>query len=116
VGVPVLNQASASRSSGAPNRVAPSAVASPPGWAARFALRSDDFVGSQVRSRNPWKQAGKPGRTRDLSRLEVAFWILCLIAIEVQHLKWIIWEHWDCRKHGVKNKECRCKARLIILL
>jgi hypothetical protein len=58
----------------------------------------------------------KPARNGCLSRLEIAFWILCLIALEVQHLKWIIWEHWDCRRHGVKNKECRCKARAIILL
>ena len=51
-----------------------------------------------------------------MSRPEIAFWILCLVALEVQHLKWIVWEHWDCRRHGVKNKECRCKARLIVLL
>jgi hypothetical protein len=39
-----------------------------------------------------------------------------LFALEVQHLKWIAWEHWVCRRHGVKNKECHSKARLMILL
>jgi hypothetical protein len=46
----------------------------------------------------------------------LALWILSMLALEVQHLKWIVWEHWDCRKHGVKNSECRCKARLILYL
>jgi hypothetical protein len=59
---------------------------------------------------------GKRARNGGLTRLEIAFWILCLVGLEVQHLKWIIWEHWDCRRHGVKNKECRCKARAIMLL
>jgi hypothetical protein len=49
-------------------------------------------------------------------RPELAIWILSMLALEVQHLKWIVWEHWDCRRHGVKNHECRCKARLILFL
>jgi hypothetical protein len=49
-----------------------------------------------------------------VSRPEIALWIVALIGLEIQHLKWIVWEHWDCRQHGVKNKECRCKANLIL--
>jgi hypothetical protein len=39
-----------------------------------------------------------------------------MLALEVQHLKWIVWEHWDCRTHHVKNRQCRCKARLLLFL
>jgi hypothetical protein len=46
----------------------------------------------------------------------VAIWILSLIGLEIQHFKWIVWEHWDCRRHGVKNKDCRCKDRMILYL
>jgi hypothetical protein len=46
----------------------------------------------------------------------IAIWILSMIALEIQHLKWIVREHWDCRTHGVKNKDCRCKARMLIYL
>jgi hypothetical protein len=51
-----------------------------------------------------------------VSRPELAIWIFSLLALEVQHLKWIVWEPWDCRKHGVKNRECRCKARMLLFL
>jgi hypothetical protein len=51
-----------------------------------------------------------------VSQTGVLLWIVALFALEVQHLKWIAWEYWDCRRHGVKNKECRCKARLMLLL
>ena len=51
-----------------------------------------------------------------MSRGEAAVWIFSLLGLEIQHLKWIVWEHWDCRAHGVKNHECRCKARLLLLI
>jgi len=51
-----------------------------------------------------------------VSETGITLWILSLLLLEIQHLKWIAWEHWDCRRHGVKNKECRCKARLMFLL
>ena len=51
-----------------------------------------------------------------MSRPEILIWVFSLLALEIQHLKWIVWEHWNCRKHGVKNKECRCKARMILYL
>jgi hypothetical protein len=46
----------------------------------------------------------------------VLLWAVALIVLEIQHLKWIAWEYWDCRTHKVKNRECRCKARLMIWL
>jgi hypothetical protein len=53
---------------------------------------------------------------RLVSQNGIILWIVALIILEVQHLKWIAWEYWDCRRHGVKNKDCRCKARLMFLL
>jgi hypothetical protein len=29
-----------------------------------------------------------------VSRPEIAIWIVALIGLEIQHLKWIVWEHW----------------------
>ena len=55
-------------------------------------------------------------KTRLVSETGITLWILALFLLEIQHLKWIAWEYWDCRRHGVKNSECRCKARLMILL
>ena len=37
------------------------------------------------------------------------FSILCMIVLELQHLRWIWWEHWDCRDCGAKNKHCGCQ-------
>ena len=54
--------------------------------------------------------------TRLVSETGITLWILALLLLEIQHLKWIAWEYWDCRRHGVKNRECRCKARLMILV
>ena len=51
-----------------------------------------------------------------MSRGEAFLWIVGLVGLELQHLKWIVWEHWTCRRHRVKNKECGCKARLLLLL
>jgi hypothetical protein len=37
------------------------------------------------------------------------FAIVCMIVLEMQHLRWIWWEYWDCRGCGVKNKNCACE-------
>jgi hypothetical protein len=57
-----------------------------------------------------------PLETDLVSQTGIFLWIVALLVLEVQHLKWIAWEHWDCRRHKVKNKECRCKARLMVFL
>ena len=38
---------------------------------------------------------------------------IALIALELQHLKWIVWEHWDCRRCGVKHRECGHGEKLV---
>jgi hypothetical protein len=51
----------------------------------------------------------------DMSRGEIVVWVVALIALEIQHLKWIIWTHWDCRRHEVKHHECGCLRRWLLL-
>jgi len=41
-----------------------------------------------------------------VSPTEILTSICGLIALEVLHLKWIVWEHWDCRRCGTKHKDC----------
>jgi hypothetical protein len=41
-----------------------------------------------------------------VSATEILVSICGLAALEVLHLKWIVWEHWDCRNCGTKNREC----------
>jgi hypothetical protein len=45
-----------------------------------------------------------------MSRTAILLWILALLLLEVQHLKWIWWEHWDCRGCSSKHKDCGCGA------
>ena len=48
-----------------------------------------------------------------MSQGQALLWIVALFALEIQHLKWIVWEHWDCRRCGVKHRECGHGARLV---
>ena len=43
-----------------------------------------------------------------VSQSVILLWILALLVLEIQHLKWIWWEYWDCRGCGVKHKDCAC--------
>jgi hypothetical protein len=45
-----------------------------------------------------------------VSRTEILLWIVALFVLEVNHLKWIWWEFWDCRRCTVKHKDCSCGA------
>ena len=47
---------------------------------------------------------------------QILLWCVALIALEVQHLKWIVWEHWTCRRCGVKHRDCGHGARLVKFL
>jgi hypothetical protein len=43
--------------------------------------------------------------------------IATLFAVEVAHLRWILWTQWKCRKCRTVHIECACKpAWLKILL
>jgi hypothetical protein len=45
-----------------------------------------------------------------VSQPVILLWILALFLLEIQHLKWIWWENWDCRGCSVKHKDCACGA------
>ena len=46
----------------------------------------------------------------DVTRTDILLWIVALLILEVNHLKWIWWEFWDCRRCTVKHKDCACGA------
>ena len=45
-----------------------------------------------------------------VSPTQILLWIVALFLLEVNHLKWIWWEHWNCRACTVKHKDCACGA------
>ncbi|MGH3009470.1 MAG: hypothetical protein ACRDLM_08715 [Gaiellaceae bacterium] len=45
-----------------------------------------------------------------MSQTAILLWILGLMILEIQHLKWIWWEYWDCRSCSAKHKDCACGA------
>jgi hypothetical protein len=45
-----------------------------------------------------------------VSRTEILLWIVALLMLEVNHLKWIWWEYWDCQRCSTKHKDCGCGA------
>ena len=45
-----------------------------------------------------------------MSRTEILAWIVALVLLELNHLKWIWWEYWDCRGCAAKHKDCGCGA------
>ncbi len=45
-----------------------------------------------------------------MSRTEILLWIVALFVLELNHLKWIWWEYWDCRQCTAKHKDCACGA------
>jgi hypothetical protein len=48
---------------------------------------------------------------------ELALSICTLLAVEIAHLRWILWTQWRCRKCSETHIECGCKpAWLKILL
>jgi hypothetical protein len=44
----------------------------------------------------------------DVSRTDILLWIVALFILEVNHLKWIWWEFWQCQNCSVAHKDCAC--------
>ena len=38
----------------------------------------------------------------------ILLWIVALLVLEVMHLRWIWWEHWQCRRCHTVNRHCSC--------
>jgi len=53
-----------------------------------------------------------------MSQTAILIAILIFFLVEVNHLKWIWWNHWLCRTCGVRNRECACsdKWKWMVLL
>jgi hypothetical protein len=51
-----------------------------------------------------------------LSNSIILIWCVTLILLEIQHLKWIVWEHWTCRRCGMKHHECGHLSRVMLFL
>ncbi|MFN2629530.1 MAG: hypothetical protein ABR569_12970 [Gaiellaceae bacterium] len=45
-----------------------------------------------------------------MSRTEILLWIVTLFVLEVNHLKWIWWENWNCRHCTRKHMDCACES------
>ena len=77
-----------------------------PAWVLHLGSRAEDRpsgpLNRQAWSRQPLhdERRADPGLVRGAG------------ALEVQHLKWIVWEHWNCRRCGVKHRECGHGANL----
>jgi hypothetical protein len=66
-------------------------------------------VGPRRREASPFgplRMRASGGTVGDVSPTEIFASICGLIALEILHLKWIVWEHWDCRRCGTKHKDC----------
>ena len=44
----------------------------------------------------------------NVTRTEIMLWIVALFVLEVNHLKWIWWEFWNCKACTVAHKDCAC--------
>jgi hypothetical protein len=53
-----------------------------------------------------------------VTQTQILIGILILFVVEVNHLKWIWWNHWQCRKCKVRNRDCGCsdKWKWMVLL
>ena len=51
-----------------------------------------------------------------MERPELLFAIVCLLVLEINHLKWIWWTYWDCSRCGVKHKDCGCGRKWLMYL
>jgi hypothetical protein len=63
-------------------------------------------------------RAAAAARLRAMTQTQIFIGILVLFLVEVNHLKWIWWNHWHCRTCGVRNRHCGCsdKWKWMVLL
>ena len=48
-----------------------------------------------------------------MSQSQILLWCVALVALEIQHLKWIVWEDGEGRRCRVKHCECGHVARFV---
>ena len=49
-----------------------------------------------------------------MERPGLVFAIACLFVLEMNHLKWIVWNYWQCSRCGVAHKECGCRRKWML--
>ena len=54
-----------------------------------------------------WASVGDP---RAVTPDMLLFAIACMIVLEIQHLRWIWWEHWDCKTLRHEEQALRVRA------
>ena len=47
---------------------------------------------------------------------ELALTICTMIAVEIAHLRWILWTQWRCRRCSTVHIECQCKPGWVKIL
>jgi hypothetical protein len=47
---------------------------------------------------------------------ELALTICTMLAVEIAHLRWILWTQWRCRKCSTPHIECACKPTWLKIL
>ena len=71
---------------------------------------------TRVNDGSPLRAGAGPGIVVPVSPSQVLLWCAALILLEINHLKWIWWEHWSCGKCGRKHKDCACSSKWIMYL
>ena len=51
-----------------------------------------------------------------MSQTEILLWIVALLLLELNHLRWIWWEYWRCRSCSLVHRECGCRVKWIMYL
>jgi hypothetical protein len=62
------------------------------------------------------RRARPRARLDGVSQTEAAIWIVCLLVLELNHLRWIWWEYWECKRCGQKHKACDCTTKWVMYL
>jgi hypothetical protein len=62
------------------------------------------------------RSAGIGGTLVRMEHQELLAPIATLLAVEIAHLRWILWTQWHCRKCGESHVECACKPAWLKLL
>jgi hypothetical protein len=64
----------------------------------------------------PIAAAADRGDTEVVDHPELLAPIATLLAIEIAHLRWVLWTQWRCRKCHVAHIECECKPGWVKIL
>lgn len=64
----------------------------------------------------PLRIAPNGGTLLQMEHPELLAPICILLAVELAHLRWILWTQWHCRKCSAPHIECECKPTWVKIL